>query len=180
MNAIVNDNPDKKSLKHQTKPDILKTLMASNVLYHRFFETAKEGILILDAETGRIVDVNPFLIELLGYVKRKLINKEIWEVSCFNDIVANRESFFELQRKDSIYTDDLLLLADKGRQIYVELVSNTFLAKGLKIIQWSIRDITKHKQEETERLINEAQMHLLVQAIPDLIWLKDVNGVYLS
>jgi len=36
--------------------------------YRRLFETAKDGILILNAENGMIVDVNPYLIEMLGYL----------------------------------------------------------------------------------------------------------------
>jgi len=38
----------------------MNALIASEIRYRRLFETAKEGILILDAETGKIVDVNPF------------------------------------------------------------------------------------------------------------------------
>jgi len=41
-------------------------LTVSETRYRRRFESAKEGILILDAETGKITDVNPFLIEMLG------------------------------------------------------------------------------------------------------------------
>src|SRR3990170_5547560 len=42
-------------------------LKASEVRYRRLFETAQEGILLLDADTGRITDANPFLQDLLGY-----------------------------------------------------------------------------------------------------------------
>lgn len=39
-------------------------LKASEVSYRRLFETAQDGILIIDADTGRITDVNPFLNEM--------------------------------------------------------------------------------------------------------------------
>ncbi|MEI7727719.1 MAG: PAS domain-containing protein, partial [Bacteroidota bacterium] len=60
-------------------------LAASETRYRRLFETAKDGILILDAETGMIVDVNPFLIELLGYSKEQFLEKAIWEIGFFKD-----------------------------------------------------------------------------------------------
>jgi PAS domain S-box-containing protein len=42
-------------------------MKSSEIRYRRLFEAARDGILILDAENGKIVDVNPFLMELLGY-----------------------------------------------------------------------------------------------------------------
>jgi DNA-binding NtrC family response regulator len=55
-------------------------LSASEVRYRRLFETAQDGILILDAETGQIADVNPFLIEMLGYAKEEFLGKKLWEI----------------------------------------------------------------------------------------------------
>ena len=45
-----------------TDKGVEEMLRVSETRYRRLFETAKDGILILDAETGMIVDVNPFLI----------------------------------------------------------------------------------------------------------------------
>jgi PAS domain-containing protein len=44
--------------------------IASETRYRRLFETAQDGILILDADTGQIDDVNPFLIDMLGYAEK--------------------------------------------------------------------------------------------------------------
>ena len=46
-------------------------LKASETRYRRLFEAAQDGILILDAQTGMIDDVNPFLIAMLGYSRRR-------------------------------------------------------------------------------------------------------------
>jgi len=40
-----------------------EALKFSEKRYRRLFETAQDGILILDAQTGQIADVNPFLVE---------------------------------------------------------------------------------------------------------------------
>src|SRR6476646_5504925 len=44
--------------------------------HRRLFETAKDGILLLDADTGQIIDVNPFLIKLLGYSHEEFLGKK--------------------------------------------------------------------------------------------------------
>ncbi len=54
----------KKTIKPVT---IEQKLKDSEIRYRRLFETAHDGILILDSDTGQITDVNPFLEKLLGY-----------------------------------------------------------------------------------------------------------------
>jgi PAS domain S-box-containing protein len=51
--------------------------------YWRLFEAAQDGILILDADTGRINDVNPFLIKLLGFSHDEMVGKTVGELSPF-------------------------------------------------------------------------------------------------
>ena len=99
----------------------LESLKASENRYRRLFESAKDGILILDAETGMIREVNPFLIEMLGYSEDQFRDKAIWEIGFFKDIVANQDKFSELQQKEYVRYDDLPLETADGRKISVEL-----------------------------------------------------------
>jgi len=133
-----------------------KAMIFSETRYRRLFETAKDGIIILDAETGMIMDVNPFLIELLGYSKDQFIEKSIWEIGFFKDIVANKDNFLELQQKEYIRYEDMPLETADGRTIHVEFVSNVYLVDHLKVIQCNIRDITERvKAERLLSLSNE-------------------------
>ena len=118
--------------------------------YRRLFETAKDGILILDAETGKILDVNPFLIDLLGYTKEQFIEKEIWEIGFFKDIAANKDKFLELQRKEYVRYENLPLETTEGRKINVEFVSNVYLVNNQRVIQCNIRDITERERAEVK------------------------------
>jgi len=155
-------------------------LQASEIRYRRLFETAKDGILILDAETGMILDVNPYLIDLLGYSKEQFIEKEIWEIGFFKDIIANYDKFLELQQKEYVRYDDLPLETTNGQKINVEFVSNVYFSEKKKVIQCNIRETTKRKQTELELRNSEILLRTIVQTIPDLFWLKDINGIYLS
>jgi PAS domain S-box-containing protein len=121
-------------------------LKASEVRYRRLFETAKDGILILDADTGRIIDANPFLQELLGYSLDELLGKMLWEIGPFRDVSANRGAFSRLQRKEYIRYDDLPL--EGRRRRHVEFISNVYQAGGAKVIQCNIRDITARHQAD--------------------------------
>jgi len=125
-------------------------LAASEISYRRLFESAKDGILILDAETGEITDVNPFLIEMLGYSKEQFIEKAVWEIGFFKDIVANHDKFLELQQNEYVRYEDLPLETAEGRKMNVEFVSNVYLVNNHKVIQCNIRDITQRRLAEKE------------------------------
>jgi PAS domain S-box-containing protein len=123
-------------------------LKVSEVRYRRLFETAKDGILILDADTGRITDANPFLQEMLGYSHDELLGKMLWEIGPFRDIAASRGAFRKLQRKEYIRYDNLPLETKGRRHRHVEFVSNVYRENGTKVIQCNIRDITARYQVE--------------------------------
>jgi formate hydrogenlyase transcriptional activator len=123
-----------------------ETLKISETRYRRLFETAQDGILILDAETGQIADVNPFLVEMLGYSYADFLGKRLWEIGPFKNIKASKASFLELQDKGYVRFEDLPLETKDGRQIAVEFVSNVYLVNHHKVIQCNIRDITERNR----------------------------------
>jgi PAS domain S-box-containing protein len=129
---------------------------ASELRYRRLFESAKDGILILNADSGQIVDVNPYLIEMLGFSKEELVGKELWEIGPFKDIVASKLAFAELQQRGYIRYENLPLESREGLVRQVEFVSNSYLAGESRVIQCNIRDITDRKLAE-ERALAELQ-----------------------
>jgi len=133
-------------------------MRASELSYRRLFETAKDGILILDAETGMIVDVNPFLVELLGYSHAVFLGKKVWELGFLNDLFTNQVKFAELQEKEYVRYENLPLETAHGRRIEVEFVSNVYLVNHQKVIQCSIRDISERKQ--MEQSLHESSVEL--------------------
>ena len=123
-------------------------LQTSEVRYRRLFETAKDGILLLDADTGRITDVNPFLEDMLGYSHTELIGKALWEIGPVKDIAASQDAMHHLQKKEYIRYENLPLETKAGQQIQVEFVSNVYLVNGWRVIQCNVRDITARKRAE--------------------------------
>jgi PAS domain S-box-containing protein len=125
-----------------------EALIASEVRYRRLFEAARDGILILDDATGTIVDVNPFLVEMLGFPREQFLDKKLWELGFFKDIAANQANFAELQQKGYIRYENLPLETGNGRRIEVEFVSNTYQVNHHKVIQCNVRDITERARAE--------------------------------
>ncbi len=125
-----------------------EALRASELRYRRLFESARDGILVLNAETGMIVDVNPFLVELLGISHESFLGKKVWQLGFLKDIVANEDKFSELQAQKYIRYENLPLETADGRPIAVEFVSNVYLVNGDRVIQCNIRDITERKRAE--------------------------------
>jgi diguanylate cyclase (GGDEF)-like protein/PAS domain S-box-containing protein len=135
-------------------------LRASEMRYRRLFETAKDGILILDAATGRITDSNPFLQDFLGYTRGELLGKTLWEIGPFRDIVASQAAFRQLQSREYIRYENLPLETKDGSHKQVEFVSNVYLVNSHKVIQCNVRDITARKRGEDD--IRTANADLLV------------------
>lgn len=132
-----------------------KKARASEVRYRRLFESAKDGILILDYETGNIVDSNPFIEHLLEYSSEELVGKELWEIGSFKDIVASKEAYSKLQIEDYVRYENLPLKTKYGKTAEVEFVSNVYLVDGERVIQCNIRDIAERKRTEEMRKARE-------------------------
>jgi diguanylate cyclase (GGDEF)-like protein/PAS domain S-box-containing protein len=156
-------------------------LQSSEVRYRRLFETAKDGILLLDADTGRITDVNPFLQDMLGYSHHELLGKALWEIGPVKDISASQDAMRHLQEKEYVRYEDLPLETKGGQHIQVEFVSNVYLVDGWRVIQCNVRDITARKQaEEGMRTANDkllasvAELQRRDEEMKSLILLNDL------
>jgi two-component system cell cycle sensor histidine kinase/response regulator CckA len=149
------------------RPDSDEVLPASETRYRRLFETAQDGILLLDGHTGLITDVNPFLVKLLDYPREEFIGKTLWDFGPFKNIEATKTALHELQEKEYIRYDDLPLEARNGRSLNVEFVSNVYQVNGARVIQCNIRDISARKLSELALRASQAQLSAIVTSAMD-------------
>ena len=154
-----------------------EAMRLSEIRYRRLFETARDGILILNVETSCITDVNPFMIELLGYPREEFIGKQLYEIGLLKDEAASAEAFRELQANGYIRYEDLPLQTKWGKRREVEFVSNVYAENGHQVIQCNIRDITVRKQ--AERAVEESaeRCRFVAESMPQKIFTAEPNGV---
>ena len=141
-----------------------EALIASEVRYRRLFESAQDGILIVNTETGVVDDANPLMIELFGYPRDEVVGKKLWDLGFLADVVASRVSFAKLRRKKYVRYELLLLETFDRRRIDVEFVSNAYRVEDRTVIQCNIRDITERKRAEARI----TQLNRLLRTISEI------------
>jgi PAS domain S-box-containing protein len=144
-----------------------QVLEVSEIRYRRLFEAAHDGILVLNLDTCKIEDVNPFILDLLGFPREHFIGKELWEIGVFGDAHSSKQAMETLRRDGGIRYEDLPLENINGRRIPVEFVSNIYLEDHHPVIQCNIRDISERKLRERERdalLANEQASRMEAEA----------------
>ncbi len=141
----------------------------SELRYRRLFETAQDGILILDADTGKIIDANPFLLDLLNYPFESIIGLQLWEIGLFDDIDANKAAFARLQTEEYIRYENHPLRRKDGKVVAVEFVSNVYFVGAEKVIQCNIRDISQRSEIETAARNRVEALEIAGKAKDDVI-----------
>lgn len=151
-------------------------IAASEQRYRRLFEAAHDGILILNADTAMIEDVNPFLIDLLDYPREYFIGKELWEIGVFPDIEHSKAAMRELQDKKSIRFEDMPLEDKQGNKHPVEFVSNVYQENGRRVIQCNIRDISERKMGAEELRHAANRFRFMAESMPQKVFTADASG----
>ena len=157
------DGPVRKSQVLRFSETNMSRLETSELRYRRLFETAQDGILILDAETSEVDDVNPFLIDMLGYSKEEIIGKKLWDIGAFANIGSAKVAFAKLQDEHYIRYEDMPLRTKSGALISVEFVSNVYKVGNTNVIQCNIRDITDRKIAEQARQTAETNLKTIIE-----------------
>lgn len=153
-----------------------EALRVSEIRFRRLFETAKDGILILDAETGRILDVNPSLTGMLGYSHEALLGKHIWELESLKDIAADKDRLLDLLEREYAGYKRVPMGTSDGRRIDVEFISNAYLVNQRSVIQFNLRDITDQVAAERQRQEFSERLHHYLATSPTITYSFRIEG----
>ena len=130
--------------------DITERKRSAEARYRRLFEAAKDGMLIVDAESGEITDANPHLETLFGYRREELVGRKVWEIDPLCGIPDPESVLARIRKREMERFPDLTVKSKSGRAIHVEVVGNTYLEGARAQIQFNIRDITERRQFERQ------------------------------
>ncbi len=120
---------------------------SSEINYRRLFETARDGILILDGRTQKIIDSNESMTKLSGYSREQLSGQELLEIGFFKNAEKCRIAFAEINQKGCIFCEDAALQTKTGKNLDIEFSANIYQENERQFIQCHIRDITVRKAE---------------------------------
>lgn len=164
-----------KVTRHKTAPEDLR---ASEIRYRRLFESARDGILILDAASRKITDVNPFMVEFLDYSRDEFLGKELWEIGLFKNKDESQAAFRELQATGYIRYEDMPLQTKAGEQWNVEFISNVYREDGHHVIQCNIRDITERRSIEERLKQSEQGLRTIFEASHEGILVEEDERIH--
>ena len=155
-------------------------LRSSGIRYRRLFETAKDGILLLDSESGRVTDVNASVVQMLGYGRDHFLNRKLCDILPFTGIPACRIGLAALQTSQTVAFDHWSLEAQDKSLVDVEFVGSTYSVEGSRIAQCNLRDITGRKHAEAR--IHHMAMHDALTGLPNRLLLQDrlTQGIALA
>ena len=157
--------------------DVTRPRHDAEVRYRRLFETAKDGILLFDAETERVTDVNPYFLELTGFRRDRLVGKKLQDLDCFHDSETCGDLVKQANEQDVVRFDSVFLGSSQGKQIEVEIVANRYSVGRQEIVQANIRDITQRKQAAKQLRESEERFRLFVESVKDYaLFQTDLKG----
>ncbi|MGA2912489.1 MAG: response regulator [Methanoregula sp.] len=128
--------------------------------FHRLFDTADHGILILKSDTRKVIDANSFIINLTGYSHENMLGRNLGEIGFFKDKPVAEQFFAELEKTGYIMYNDIPMETKDGRIIDVKFVSEMYSFNDEQVIQCSVYDISSRKQFDTARILARKNLNM--------------------
>ncbi len=149
--------------------DVTERREAAEIRYRRLFETAADGILVLDAQSLEILDANPHFLELCMCQRSAAVGKKLWELGLFDSTGQLREMMAELRSKEIVRLENIRLVARDGKRLDAEILATRYMVAGEEVVQCNVRDVTERKRAEDEvRRSNEDLQQFAYAASHDL------------
>jgi PAS domain S-box-containing protein len=139
-------------------------------------QTTRDAYWLLDA-TGKILDVNEAMCDMMGYSHQELLQMSVTQIE------ANENSSQAQRHMEKIIQDG----SDRFESIHrrkdstlIDVDASVTYISSQRLFIAFIRDISEQKQFERDLSQQRGFLKTLVQTIPDLVWLKDPDGLYLA
>lgn len=154
-------------------------IIENELKWRKLFEALPEGIVVLHAETMVAVEFNRTAHEQLGYSAEEFADLKVSDYEAIESMEETRRRVKAIMESGS---DSFETVHRKKDGILINVWVNTVLMqlKETFYIIAVFRDITDRKQVEEELDRKSSFLRTLVNTIPDLIWMKDIQGTYLA
>jgi PAS domain S-box-containing protein len=119
-------------------------LTESEERYRRLFETASDGIVLLEKREGKITHANPAAEKMLGYTKKESVGNKLQDIGVSLDMGDFQTTMQNLNLSGILNYNDVPVKTKSGQHIYTDI----YLVDRARLVQCNIRDITDRKQVE--------------------------------
>jgi len=147
--------------------DVTERREIAEIRFQRLFETAKDGMAVIDAETEIVLDVNPFLLSLTGFGREDLVGKSIAELGGLLHLDAADDVMKDVQKSEMVRYDDLQITTRSRGVVSVEVVANRYLVGARPVVQLNVRDISARKEAAKALGESEERFRLVVESVRD-------------
>lgn len=143
INMKIKSDGGKSLGQNEKKKGHTELLKASEIKFQRLFDTSQDGNILVDAETGKITDVNAFFLLLFSSPRAEVIGKSVWDYAPIKDIVPSKAAFLEMISKKYLRYEKIPLTLNDEKTIYIDFASHYFEVRKKKIVHCNLRDITE-------------------------------------
>jgi PAS domain S-box-containing protein len=146
-------------------------IIDSEEQYRRLFETASDGIILLEKREGKITQANPATEKLLGYTEKESIGNKLQNIGVVLDTSDFQTTMRNLNKSGIINYRNVKVETKSGQHIDTEI----YLVDRAKLVQCNIRDVTGRKQTQEALRESEKKYRLVVDNMADVVAVIDMN-----
>ena len=115
--------------------------------YQSIFETASDGLIINDLETGLVVEANPAACTMYGYARDEFIG--LHPTSFIHPDSSHQfTKYVQAVQSQGVYVAQQVHLRRDGSQFYVELSGTVFTDQGRSYLLSVVRDVSQRVHAE--------------------------------
>lgn len=118
--------------------------------YRLLFESARDGIVIVDERSGEILDINAYAEQLLGYSREEFVGRKVWEIEAARNTPELRAALEQMRDQHVARFSDMKFTMKGGRVVQTEVIGNLYHEGDRRTIQLNIRDLTERREFERE------------------------------
>ncbi|MBN2208897.1 MAG: PAS domain S-box protein [Candidatus Coatesbacteria bacterium] len=157
-----------------------EALRQSEERYRTLFSGTAQGILITDAETRELKYANPAICRMLGYTEAELTGMDVSDIHP-RESLERLMGELKAQAQDQKYLSlSLPCLCKDGTIIYADIAGSSSVIDGRRHHVGFFTDVTERREAEKALRASERRYRTLVENLPQKIFIKDKNSVYMS
>ncbi len=150
-------------------------LEESEVRYRRIFETATDGIVLLEKCEGHIVHTNPAAVKMLGYSEAEYIGKMLQDVGVPIDMSDFPMIMESLNKSGILNYEDVPIKSKSGQEIQADV----YMVNRAKLAQCNIRDISERKKADSILKEEKKFIENALNTLKDIFFVFDLEGRFL-